>query len=186
MSEKINQRTPEEIAKLEESRTLSDAELLERGARYVVDEKGNKRLEVTARQREQIQEGGELRNKDTRIHDLPAGWVDHYNVAANEEARNVGNDVVMKEIECNKIEEGDYVQVTMKNGETESGHIRYVDEKWIGQHNEIFLDFPEGKPKGYILINNIKNFSDYDTNYGYIPSHKINHIEKLSDKETKS
>jgi hypothetical protein len=39
--------TPEEQAKLEKSRALSDAELLKGGAEYVVDENGEKRLEVT-------------------------------------------------------------------------------------------------------------------------------------------
>ena len=43
----------EEMAKNLRERTLSDAELLERGAQYKVDEKGNARLEVTAEQVEQ-------------------------------------------------------------------------------------------------------------------------------------
>jgi len=42
--ENPNQPTPEEQAELEKSRTISDAELLEKGAEYVVDENGNKRL----------------------------------------------------------------------------------------------------------------------------------------------
>ena len=40
--EQPKQYTPEEIAQLEKSRTISDAELLKGGAEYVVDEKGEK------------------------------------------------------------------------------------------------------------------------------------------------
>lgn len=42
--------TPEEQAKTEKERTLSDADLLKKGAEYVVDELGEKRLEVTGQQ----------------------------------------------------------------------------------------------------------------------------------------
>ena len=42
---------PEEIAKNQESRTLSDAELIKGGARYVPTESGEPRLEVTREQR---------------------------------------------------------------------------------------------------------------------------------------
>ena len=41
------QYTPEEMAELEKSRAINDAELLKDGAEYKVDEKGNKHLEVT-------------------------------------------------------------------------------------------------------------------------------------------
>lgn len=42
------QYTPEEIAQLEKSRTISDAELLKGGAEYLVDEKGEKTgLDIT-------------------------------------------------------------------------------------------------------------------------------------------
>ncbi|MDO8669033.1 MAG: hypothetical protein Q7K65_01930 [Candidatus Buchananbacteria bacterium] len=36
--------TPEEIADLEKSRTISDAELLKKGSKYEIDEEGNKHL----------------------------------------------------------------------------------------------------------------------------------------------
>ena len=42
--------TPEEMAKIAKSRTESDAELLKDGAEYVVDEKGDERLELTKEQ----------------------------------------------------------------------------------------------------------------------------------------
>lgn len=45
------QPTPEEIAKNQEARTLSDAELIKGGARYVPTESGEPRLEVTREQR---------------------------------------------------------------------------------------------------------------------------------------
>lgn len=52
MSEGTPKYTPEQIAELEKSRTISDAELLKGGAEYVVDEKGEKRLEITKKQLE--------------------------------------------------------------------------------------------------------------------------------------
>lgn len=48
--EQPKQYTPEEIAQLEKSRTISDAELLKGGAEYAVNEKGEKRLEVSKKQ----------------------------------------------------------------------------------------------------------------------------------------
>ena len=45
--------TPEQIAELEKSRTISDAELLKGGAEYVVDEKEEKRLGITKKQLEE-------------------------------------------------------------------------------------------------------------------------------------
>ena len=39
---KPKQHTPEEIARIEKSRTLSDAELLKGGAEYAIDDLGNK------------------------------------------------------------------------------------------------------------------------------------------------
>jgi hypothetical protein len=42
--------TPEQIAEIEKSRTISDARMLEEGARYVVDATGNKRLDPTSEQ----------------------------------------------------------------------------------------------------------------------------------------
>lgn len=44
------QYTPEEMAELEKSRTISDAELLKGGAEYEVDENGGKKLRVTKEQ----------------------------------------------------------------------------------------------------------------------------------------
>lgn len=46
--------TPEEQAKIEKERTISDAELLKSGAEYVVNEEGEKRLEVTEEQRKDL------------------------------------------------------------------------------------------------------------------------------------
>jgi len=48
--EQSKQYTPEEIAEMEKSRTISDAELLKGGAKYVVGEDGEKRLEITGGQ----------------------------------------------------------------------------------------------------------------------------------------
>src|SRR3989344_5223073 len=52
--EKPNQPTPEEIAEMEKSRTISDAELLEDGAEYVVDEEGEKILHTTDEQKKKL------------------------------------------------------------------------------------------------------------------------------------
>lgn len=52
--EKPNKLTPKDVAKIEKSRTISDAELLKAGADYVVDKEGNKRLEVTPDQKERL------------------------------------------------------------------------------------------------------------------------------------
>lgn len=53
--EQSKQYTPEEIAGLEKSRTISDAELLKGGAEYVVDEKGIiENLLATETQKEKV------------------------------------------------------------------------------------------------------------------------------------
>jgi hypothetical protein len=46
--------TPEEMAKIQKTRTESDAELLKDSAEYVVDEKGGARLDVTKEQMDSI------------------------------------------------------------------------------------------------------------------------------------
>ena len=48
--EKPSMPSPEEQAKIEKERTLSDADFLQEGAEYKIDEKGGKRLEITAEQ----------------------------------------------------------------------------------------------------------------------------------------
>lgn len=55
----------ENVAKIEEQKTLSDTELLKDGAKYVFDEKGNRRLEVTSEQVDSAKEKmkKELSNK---------------------------------------------------------------------------------------------------------------------------
>ncbi|KKW22691.1 MAG: hypothetical protein UY65_C0018G0011 [Parcubacteria group bacterium GW2011_GWA2_51_12] len=59
MSNQENYRpTPEEQAKLEKERTLSDADLLKKGAEYKIDEFGEKRLEVTKKQLEDLKAAG--------------------------------------------------------------------------------------------------------------------------------
>lgn len=50
--EQPKQYTPEQIAEMEKSRTISDAELLGGGAEYVVDEKGEKSMETTVEQKQ--------------------------------------------------------------------------------------------------------------------------------------
>lgn len=45
--EQPKEYTPEEIAKFEKSRTISDADLLRRGAEYKIDDSGEKRLDTT-------------------------------------------------------------------------------------------------------------------------------------------
>ena len=53
--EKPKQYTPEEIAKLEKSRTTSDARLLEEGAEYSFNQEGEKILVATQEQKDSIQ-----------------------------------------------------------------------------------------------------------------------------------
>jgi hypothetical protein len=48
--------TPEEMAKIEKERALSDAEFLEGGAEYKINEQGEKQLEMTREQRERAQD----------------------------------------------------------------------------------------------------------------------------------
>ena len=54
MAEGPPERTPEEIAEIEGSRTLSDAELIKGGAEYKADERGEAKLLVTDEQVEEI------------------------------------------------------------------------------------------------------------------------------------
>jgi len=64
--EEPNQPTPEDQAKIETERTLSDAEMIKDGAEYVVDEGGDKRLEATSEQvesaREEMERAEELKS----------------------------------------------------------------------------------------------------------------------------
>lgn len=53
--EQPKQYTLEEIAEMEKSRTISDAELLKDGAEYVVGEEGGKRLETTVEQQKRLE-----------------------------------------------------------------------------------------------------------------------------------
>ena len=52
--------SPEEMAEIKKERTLSEAELLEGGAEYKVDEEGKERLEVTDEQIEEAKEKMEM------------------------------------------------------------------------------------------------------------------------------
>lgn len=52
--------SPEEQAYIEEDRTLSDAELIKEGAKYKINEKGEKRLELTAEQIDKIKDTNKL------------------------------------------------------------------------------------------------------------------------------
>ena len=63
--EQPKQYTPEEIAEMEKSRTISDAELLKGGAEYSVNEKGEKEnLLVTNEQSEKLHE--EFRSEELK------------------------------------------------------------------------------------------------------------------------
>ncbi len=57
--EKPKQYTPEEIAEMEKSRTISDAELLKGGAEYIVSEEGEKVLHATEEQINQVESLGD-------------------------------------------------------------------------------------------------------------------------------
>lgn len=94
--EKPNQPTPDEIAEIEKSRTISDAELLKGGAEYVVNEKGEKENMLMAQEQEFDHEFEAERNRRRLIHEniqrqglksrdkvkvklvLPEGTYNHY------------------------------------------------------------------------------------------------------------
>lgn len=61
------QRTPEEIAKLEKSRTISAAELLKDGAEYVVGRNGEKILRITKEQKSLLAKEDLEGFKETKI-----------------------------------------------------------------------------------------------------------------------
>lgn len=65
MSEKIP--SPEEIAKIEKERTISDAELLKGGAEYEINESGEKILEPTREQLEKIKNDKNLEEDLDRL-----------------------------------------------------------------------------------------------------------------------
>ncbi len=65
--EKPKMPSPEEMAKIEKERALSDAELLKGGAEYKFDEKGNRRLNATD---EQIEKAGEEMEKNQWPYNL--------------------------------------------------------------------------------------------------------------------
>lgn len=62
--------TPEEVAKMQKERALSDAELIKGGAEYNYDEKGNSRLEVTEQQKSKIKKE---HYEQLSLGDLPDG-----------------------------------------------------------------------------------------------------------------
>ncbi|MBI5817319.1 MAG: hypothetical protein HZB09_02740 [Candidatus Yonathbacteria bacterium] len=66
--EKPKQYTPEEIAEMEKSRTISDAELLKGGAKHMVGGDGNKRLEVSDLQLKTLINREERKNRINEIN----------------------------------------------------------------------------------------------------------------------
>lgn len=56
--------TPEEMAQLEKSRTISDANLLKDGAEYEFNEKGEKVLKITETQQEELHDGFEREERE--------------------------------------------------------------------------------------------------------------------------
>ncbi|MBI1755367.1 hypothetical protein HY250_03420 [Candidatus Azambacteria bacterium] len=78
--EEPKQYTPEEMAAMEKSRRISDAELLKDGAEYVVDERGKKRLELESDEKireirsrefgERIHQEAEISQRDAAIYVL--------------------------------------------------------------------------------------------------------------------
>ena len=62
--------TPEEIADLEKSRTISDTELLKDGAKYEIDEEGNKHLSATDEQIKSIEKNKEWQDSVKLLRSL--------------------------------------------------------------------------------------------------------------------
>ena len=62
--------TPEEIADLEKSRTISDTELLKDGAKYEIDEEGNKHLSATDEQIKSIEKNKEWQDSVKHLRSL--------------------------------------------------------------------------------------------------------------------
>ena len=62
------QYTPEEIAQLEKSRTISDAKLLKDGAEYSVNEKGDKAIILTEEQKKALHDSMEFSPKRMEIY----------------------------------------------------------------------------------------------------------------------
>jgi hypothetical protein len=62
--------TPEEIAKIEKNRTISDAELLKEGAEWEIDDSGEKKaLNITKKQEKKICEEMSRTNRDQKHYE---------------------------------------------------------------------------------------------------------------------
>jgi hypothetical protein len=107
--------TPEEQAKIEKERTISDAELLKGGAEYVVDDKGEKRLEVTDGQKKHYQDKFAERAKTEK--EAREGNIESFDIHARGDSpfsgstvcfsvRTLGNGSVSAEGNGDSLEDG--------------------------------------------------------------------------------
>lgn len=141
MSEEEYKLTTEDQGKLEKSRILSDAELLQAGAEYKIDESGKPRLEITTKQLEYLKHRdiGETARLELKYVDYPNGKV-----------RRIVGDV--------KIE-GDYftlelVENVENNSEPEySGRIqgdnffvKYVEGDEAKEFFDLYINFIKKEP----------------------------------------
>ena len=73
--------SPEEMAQIERDRTLSDAERLKEGAKYKINETGNKRLDLTNEQIKKFERSGD---KNMILEQLKYGHIDAFFEAPEE------------------------------------------------------------------------------------------------------
>lgn len=100
--EKADTPSPEEMAKIEKERTLSDAELIKEGAEYEFDSEGNKVLKVTE---SQIEEKIEENNKIEKQKEVTKEKISESLDIKQEKIENVENNTEGTP-EKNKVEKG--------------------------------------------------------------------------------
>ncbi len=95
-AEQPKQYTPEEIARLEKSRTISDAELLKGGAEYIIDENKERVLLVGKSQNEDLIKEHRIEQEEKTTEELCQKIEDFF--------------------KSNRVKEGDSISMILKDG----------------------------------------------------------------------
>ena len=130
--EQPKQYTPEEIANLEKSRTISDAELLKGGAEYLIEESSDKKLIVA-----------ELNTKDIAWDHETKELRKHFLEEAREDTKRI-QDILNKE----EIKLGDNISVMCTYGHTRNNENEKEQEIFSGVYKGVetkglFESFPQ-------------------------------------------
>jgi len=136
--------TPEEIADLEKSQTIFEAELLKGGAEYEIDEKGHKHLVATEEQKNKLHSEMErdIKNRQETIDE------------------NERQEKLWEKIFNLNLERGAIIRVKKRKEDWTVGNDGFVFSRLSKNDNKIFF-FDVGENSGE-FYSNIKDIMDMD------------------------